>query len=222
MNVLIVFLASIVIYVFLVNISHADSSCRPQGTITPVPDLIWDHMQGVSWHADMGCPTRNQLSYLRIPYRDFNKRPQMGEMITARSVARDVLATFTEMYCSGEFLIEKMKLIDHYDGSDPLSMDDNNTSSFNCRLTSNGKRLSEHSFGKAIDINPVQNPYVRKGVTLPKSGHPYNTTRKRQQPHPGMITENDIVTRAFNKIAWKWGGNWRNSKDYQHFSKSGH
>ena len=215
-------LPAIVINLFLSVTTFAEqTACRTQGTISPIPDEIWGLMQGVSWHTGMGCPARNQLRYLRVSYLDFNMRPQVGEIIVAQTVARDVLSAFNQIYCDQSFLIDKMRLIYHYGGSDLRSMKDNNTSSFNCRLTSSGKRLSEHSFGKAIDINPVQNPYVYKKTTSPIAGHPYDTAAKRVHPQRGMVRDGDIVTKAFANIAWKWGGNWRNSKDYQHFSISG-
>ncbi len=224
---------SVTFNIHFASFSHADeakkaqeivadqSICRAPGTVSPIPDEIWDGMQGTSWHAGLGCPTRAQLRYLRIPYLDFSKHPQMGEMIAAQTVAEDVLSAFTEIYCSQNFMIDKMRLIYQYEGSDPRSMNANNTSGFNCRFTSSGKRLSEHSFGKAIDINPVQNPYVSKGTTSPTAGHPYNTKDERIQPRQGMIRKGDVVTRAFARINWKWGGDWHYSKDYQHFSSSG-
>jgi hypothetical protein len=196
-------------------------TCPSPGMSVSVPDEIWDRMQGVSWHENLACPSRETLRYLRIPYLNFYNRPQMGEMIVAKSVAPDVLWAFQQIYCSGAFLIEEMQLIDRYDGSDSRSMADNNTSGFNCRLTSNGKRLSEHSFGKAIDINPVQNPYVRNTTTLPAQGKAYNSEAKRLTSRPGIIKNGDVVTKTFAAIAWKWGGDWKNSKDYQHFSSTG-
>ncbi len=222
---------------WFMNISYADQTkkpgatagaiasepkvCRAHGTVTPIPDEIWNRMQGVSWHAGMGCPARDQLRYLRVPYLDFKQRPKMGGMIVARSVAEDILSAFNEIYCSRNFMIDKLSLINQYGGSDPRSMDANNTSGFNCRLTSSGNRLSEHSFGVAIDINPVQNPYVNKGTTLPKGGQPYDTVQERAQALRGMIIAGGVVTRAFARINWKWGGDWLHSKDYQHFSSTG-
>ncbi len=225
--------ASLMFSIGFARITYADESrklepmvsgpktCRAHGAISPIPDEIWNRMQGVSWHADMGCPARDQLRYLRIAYLDFKQQPKMGEMIVARSVAGDVRAVFSDIFCSRNFMIEKMKLIDHFDGSDSRSMNDNNTSGFNCRLTASGNRLSEHSFGKAIDINPVQNPYVSRGTTLPVAGQPYDTLKKRTNAQQGVIRDGDVVTRAFARINWKWGGDWQYSKDYQHFSSSG-
>jgi len=213
-------LASIVLP--FISHSHADTvECNTRGTISAIPDAVWVRMQGTSWHSGMSCPARSELRYLRIPYLDFQRQPQSGEMIVAASVAQQVLSMFSDLYCSGDFLIDKMQLVSDYEGSDPLSMNANNTSAFNCRLTTNGNRLSEHSFGTAIDINPVQNPYVHKTTTQPAAGRDYNTPQKRAKSTPGVIREGERVVRAFAKIGWKWGGNWRNSKDYQHFSRSG-
>jgi len=178
-------------------------------------------MQGRSWRRDMGCPRRDRLVYLRIPYHDFSGRAQMGEMVVARSVAKKVLKAFTSIFDESDFTIHKMRLVSHYDGDDNRSMNDNNTSAFNCRLTTSGRRLSEHSFGMAIDINPVQNPYVRRNFTSPPAGRLFDRPKERRSDIPGLITKGGFVTSAFAAIGWKWGGNWRYSKDYQHFSRSG-
>ena len=192
-----------------------------RGFATPIPEPTWLAMQGKSWHASLGCPARAQLALLRVPYLDFEGRTQTGEMIVAQSVSRDVLGVFNEIFSSGEFRIASMQLIDHFDGNDDRSMAANNTSGFNCRTVTGGTRLSEHSFGKAIDINPVQNPYVTRNGTEPPAGAAYDRPSKRQGAQIGLIREGDVVTRAFARIGWKWGGAWQSLKDYQHFSLSG-
>lgn len=187
----------------------------------PIPDSVWSQMQGRSWHANLPCPAREKLALLQIPYIDFNGKRDIGDMVIARSAVEPVLAAFAQIYRSG-FRINNMQLVSAYDGDDNRSMAANNTSAFNCRLTSSGKRLSQHSYGLAIDINPVQNPYVRKGSVQPAAGAAFDSPKERVHPRPGLITKNGPVTKVFTAIGWHWGGAWRYSKDYQHFSQSGH
>ncbi|MCC2098279.1 MAG: M15 family metallopeptidase [Hyphomicrobiales bacterium] len=191
-----------------------------RGMWRPIPDSVWRTMLGKSWHPGFGCPARETLALLSVPYLDFHGRRQKGELIVARTVADGVLTAFAGMMRSG-FRIRQMRLIDEFDGDDDRSMAANNTSGFNCRKVSGSNRLSEHAFGKAIDINPVQNPYVWRRGTSPPAGAAYDEPRERKQPQTGMIRQGDAVTRAFGRIGWTWGGTWRNSKDYQHFSRSG-
>jgi len=95
----------------------------------------------------------------------------------------------------------------------------NNSSAFNCRAVTGGGRWSEHAYGRAIDLNPVQNPYVdRDGSVLDPASAPYTDRTRRD---PGMIRTGEVVVEAFAAIGWEWGGNFRSIKDYQHFSQSG-
>ena len=97
-------------------------------------------------------------------------------------------------------------------------MADNNTSAFNCRKVTGGKGWSQHTYGEAIDINPLQNPYVTSRGVEPAGGKEFLNRVKRQK---GMILADDPVVKLFAKYGWKWGGSWNSVKDYQHFSKSG-
>jgi D-alanyl-D-alanine carboxypeptidase len=189
--------------------------------LNPIPGPTWIAMQGKSWHASIGCPAREQLALLHLPYLDFQGRAQKGEMIVAQSVARDVIKVFSEIFDNGKFRIASMQLIDKFDGDDTKSIEANNTSAFNCRAVTGGVRLSEHAFGKAIDINPVQNPYVTRRTVEPASGEAYASAEKRVNSRVGMIRQGDIVIKAFAGIGWKWGGTWNSVRDYQHFSASG-
>lgn len=198
----------------------ASAQTAARGSWSPVPVHVWQAMQGRSWHEGLGCPARERLALLTVPYLDFSGRPQTGQIIVARSVAGDVLSAFAHIMRSG-FRIRQMRLVHEFDGDDDRSMAANNTSGFNCRKVSGSNRLSDHSYGKAIDINPVQSPYVWRRGTQPPSGAAYDEPHERLRPQTGMIRKGDAVTRAFARIGWKWGGLWRNSKDYQHFSQSG-
>ena len=108
--------------------------------------------------------------------------------------------------------------VEAFGGSDDASMAANNTSAFNCRKATGGTSWSEHSYGRAIDVNPVQNPYVKGSLVLPQSGSAYVD---RSRTIPGMIRAGDAVVRAFAAQGWAWGGTWTSLKDYQHFSTTG-
>lgn len=201
-------------------------------TIEPIPDEIWRTMQGRSWHASFDdakcktakactCPPRDSLVMVSIPYRDFDNETRVGRMVVARDVASEVVDIFVEIFESRTFRIQTMEMVDHFGGDDDSSMAANNTSAFNCRLTTGGSRLSSHALGTAIDINPVQNPYVRGDTTLPPAGDAFDEASERTEPVPGLVVRGDVVTTAFAKRGWTWGGDWSSLKDYQHFSKDG-
>ena len=164
-----------------------------------------------SWRS--GCPvSRSNLRYLRMTYYGFDGLAHRGEMVVHRTAAPKIVSVFRRAY-NARFPIRRMRLVDDYRGSDDASMAANNTSAFNCRRTAGGTAWSEHSYGRAVDINPVQNPYVARGVVEPSAGNAYVT---RSPLRKGMVTW--TVRDAFADIGWYWGGGWRNSKDYQHFS----
>ncbi len=188
-------------------------------TIEPIPDQMWRAMQGRSWHANLACPAREDLALLRVPYRDFQGAARTGTLIVARNVARQVGSAFQEIFDSGAFRIAKIVPIDAYDGSDDASIEDNNTSAFNCRLVEGGKGMSKHARGVAIDINPVQNPYVGARGAEPAAGARYDEPHERMPGVMGLIVKGDVVTRAFARIDWSWGGAWKKAPDYQHFAR---
>ena len=154
------------------------------------------------------------LAFLQITYWGFDDKEHLGELIVNKKVAEEVAEIFKELH-KEKFPIDKIRLIDEYDGQDDLSMADNNSSAFCYReiADSNGK-LSNHGYGIAIDINPIQNPYVKNDTILPKEGEGYldrNNIRK------GMIVKGDPCYKAFKKRGWDWGGEWKSLKDFQHF-----
>lgn len=116
-----------------------------------------------------------------------------------------------------------MQLVDDFGGGDDRSMAANNTSAYNCRRVAGTDAWSKHAYGAAIDINPVQNPYVTPTSTVPTAGRRYADIDRSgdTQAPDGVIREGDVVVRAFADIGWEWGGHWTGSKDYQHFSASG-
>jgi hypothetical protein len=201
-------------------ISHTARAESLQTGYGEIPDDVWSQMQGRSWRLGLPCATRDRLALLSIPYRDFNGATRMGVMIVARKVAPQVVAIFDDLYKSG-FRIAQMRLIDDFDGDDDKSIAANNTSGFNCRLTDHGG-LSKHALGLAIDINPVQNPYREGSLTAPEAGRAYDDPQERRSGITGLIVEGDAVTRAFARRGWSWGGRWKHTIDYQHFSYDGH
>jgi len=197
-----------------------------EGTsIQKIDSIIKSRMeQGGTWHQ--GCPVAlEDLRYLQLPYWGFDKYIHHGEMIVHKSVAKEVVVIFQRLY-KVHYPIEQMRLVSDFNGSDDASMQANNSSAFNCRLmTGSRSKWSKHSYGKAIDLNPIQNPYVAKGasIVLPKEGrkfigvfrnHSQNTPQKR-----AIILKSDPIIQIFNAYGWKWGGSWKSLKDYQHFEK---
>ncbi len=182
--------------------------------ISRVPEAMQHSMIGVSWHQ--GCPVPlSELRIVTVRYVDFHGKAQQGRLMVHNKIAQDAAMIFGELY-TNRFPIEKMNLIETYDGNDDLSMSDNNTSAFNCRVVSGTRVFSRHAYGRAIDINPVQNPFLKKGHVSPPQSLQYVD---RTQDVPGMIHRNDAVWRAFVGRQWTWGGSWKSVKDYQHFEK---
>jgi hypothetical protein len=173
-------------------------------------------MVGSSWHA--GCPTPlRDLRLVRVTYRGFDDRPQHGRLAVHRRWADEILVVFRRLYREG-FPIHRVRLVDRFDADDRESMRHDNTSAFNCRYVAGTTVWSQHAYGRAIDINPVENPYVDGSYVSPPNGEPY---ADRSDVRPGMIFERDLVWRAFHGIGWEWGGTWSSAQDYQHFSANG-
>jgi hypothetical protein len=204
----------------LMILAAAPSLAQNAGsTIEPIPLTVWRAMNGKSWHADLPCPSREGLVLLKVPYWDFDGIHRRGELIVARSEARNLAKVFDTIFASRQFRFAKIRLIDHYNGSDDASMADNNTSAFNCRKVEGGQGMSKHARGLAIDINPIQNPYRDSKGTYPPAGVRYGIPAERRPGITGLIVQGDIVSRAFADIGWSWGGNFKYIKDYQHFAK---
>lgn len=163
--------------------------------------------------------TYDDLRYVHVLYKDFNNNTCEGEIICNKSIAGDFVDIFKELY-EADYQIDKIRLIDEYGGDDDISCEMDNTSCFNYRVVDGTSKLSKHSYGTAIDINPMYNPYVKF-----KDGVPY-TKLDCSQPYidrtldfPHKIDENDLCYKVFKAHGFTWGGSWKNSKDYQHFEK---
>jgi hypothetical protein len=170
-----------------------------------------------------GCPVSlTELRYLQMTYLGFDEIAHTGEMVVHKDHAGAVAEVFRRLYDAG-WPIERMRLVDTYRGSDERSMAANNTSGYNCRHVAGTDVWSTHAYGAAIDINPVQNPYVTGSSIYPLAGTRFATIdRSHAAGHRpmGAIRAGDVVVRAFDSIGWDWGGDWSTSPDYQHFSAS--
>jgi hypothetical protein len=157
----------------------------------------------------------SDLRYVQVPFYGFDAQHHLGELIVHGNVADEVEEIFHELF-EARFPIEKMKLIEEYEADDNASMEDNNSSAFCYRLAVAKPTLSKHSYGLAIDVNPLYNPYVKKELILPKSGTRFADRTIKQK---GMILPGDPCHQAFCKRGWTWGGSWPDRQDYQHFEK---
>lgn len=184
--------------------------------ISAIPPAIVTEMQKYTWRS--GCPVPlSDLAYIRLNYWGFDHKPHMGNLIVHKKLAEEVVTIFAELY-QNKFPIERMDLMDVFKGDDDAACAANNTSAFNCRAkTGQPGVFSLHSYGVAIDINPLQNPYVKDGKVLDKNAEKYID---RTYVAPGMILANDPTYQAFISKGWQWGGNWTSLKDYQHFEKA--
>ena len=165
-----------------------------------------------------GCPVPpRELRTLRLRYWGFDGRPRTGVLVVSRRVANDLVGVFRRLYAA-RFPIRRMVSVSAYRGSDDASMAADNTSGFNCRRVYPGGPWSMHAYGLAIDVNPVENPYVVRGKVSPPAGRRF---LDRSHVRPGMAVEGGVLVRAFDVAGWKWGGRWTASLDYQHFSTNG-
>lgn len=186
----------------------------------PINDAIFARMQGKSFKQNCTMP-RASLRYLRVLHRNTEGKTQLGEIVCNQSIANDLLDIFRNLYEAG-YKIERITLIDDYNADDETSMRANNTSCFNFRVVSGTTKLSKHSQGLAIDINPLYNPYIHlnNGKVEPATGKPYayNRANLRNVKVP-IIDTKDLCYRLFIQHGFRWGGAWKTVKDYQHFEK---
>ena len=184
------------------------------------PEIKKRMIQGNSWRK--GCPVSLQnLRYLQVTYKNFSGKEQRGEIIVHKDVAVEVKQIFRELYAI-DYPIRKMKLVSDYKGSDWQSIEADNTSAFNCRKATGSKNWSKHSYGKAIDLNSIENPYIsRSGHISHKASQQYRKRAhtKHSAADKAVLLKNDKAVRIFKKHGWKWGGDCSRVKDYQHFSK---
>ena len=205
---------TVMLFVFSSAPAQTPDTCF---TASPIPDSIFSRMQGKSYKE--GCPIqRSDLRYLRLSHRDAEGKTKVGEMVCNKAIAKDLTEIFRELWKAG-YRIERMELIDQYDGNDERSMEANNTSCFNYRTIAGSTTISKHGKGMAIDINPLYNPYVKGNRVEPKAGRKWAFRRAQRKDIPHKIDHSDLCYKLFRKHGFRWGGDWRYSKDYQHFER---
>lgn len=219
MRRLILILLGATLLLALTPVAPAGAGGRPEytATIKPLPHGVRAWMNGVSWHP--GCPVHlRALRLVTLRYWGFDRQAHRGRLVVHRDVAEKVVGIFRRLY-QVSFPIRQMRLVDYYGADDRTSMEHDNTSAFNCRWRAGQPGVwSQHAYGRAIDVNPVENPYVWSGGVSPWNGAPYVDRSHRRR---GMIFHGDAVWWAFRNRSWEWGGDWTSVKDYQHFSRNG-
>lgn len=184
----------------------------------PITKEIFSRMQGKSFGEN--CTTDiDSLRYVRVLHYGFDGEIHIGELVVSEKIEEDIIAIFKELF-DLKYPIEQMVLIDEYNGDDTLSMEANNTSSFNFRVVDGTSTLSKHAYGLAIDINPLYNPYVKtindEVIVAPENGREYVN---RSLDCNYYIRRDDAIYTAFISRGFTWGGDWNSAKDYQHFQK---
>jgi hypothetical protein len=192
---------------------------RFEGSVTRLRGATRSWILEKNWHP--GCPVPiSELRLVTVSYWGFDGVVRQGPLVLNASVADDVLGVFRRLF-RARFPIKRIALAAKWHPprpSDRFSTTDV-TASFSCRPVTDGTVLSQHSYGWAIDINPLQNPYIgTDGKVRRIAERPYVD---RAQDAPGMIHDGDVVVRAFARIGWGWGGHWSSLKDYMHFSLTG-
>ena len=178
-------------------------------------------LQANSWRNT--CPVHlRDLRYINVNHLNFQGKTVSGEIIVHKAVADEVVNIFAELYEIG-YPIRQMRLVSDFKANDWQSIEADNTSAFNCRpVTGNKKKWSKHAYGRAIDINPIENPYVsRTGHISHKASWKYKKRQHRKNSYAdrAVLLKHDKATKIFKKYGWSWGGDWRSMKDYQHFVK---
>ncbi|MHA7648902.1 M15 family metallopeptidase [Mycobacterium sp. ML4] len=190
------------------------SDGAPRATAVAEPVTAAD--LGASWHP--GCPVEPaQLRRVHIVHIGFDGQQHRGELIVHQDLVPDVIEIFERLYRLG-YPVERMQTVDHYPGADDeLSMQDDNTSAFNCRPIPGTGSWAQHAYGRAIDLNPRLNPCLyADGTFEPHNATPY---LDRDRTDPGVLHDGDPAVRTFTDRGWRWGGYWTTPIDYQHFER---
>lgn len=183
----------------------------------PLSKAVRARVVGSSWRE--GCPVPiADLRYLRVPYVGFDGKRHLGELIVHEDAVDAMKQAFAALLAHGH-PIRRMRLVDDYGADDFASIERDNTSAFNCRPVTGGTGWSEHSYGRAIDVNPIENPYVfANGTTVHDASEPFLDRSIRR---PGMAISGGPYVEEFKAVGWKWGGDWSSPQDLQHFSATG-
>lgn len=172
----------------------------------------------------------DDLRYIKVLHYNFRHQIQVGELVVNQAIAEDCRQIFMELF-QEEYEINSMYLIDRYYEKDQArngeqvdisSINDDNTSAFHYRKIAGTEVLSNHAYGMAIDINPLENPYVKEAdlqQTVASPYKDYNSYKDRTAQRAHMISKDDACYRIFKAHGFQWGGEWNGNKDYQHFEK---
>ncbi len=201
----------------LIDLEDAEATLAKGFYYAQLDDVTKNRITGKSYPNE-GQDSRlsyDTLRYLGILYYDFDGDLHKGELIVHKDLANEVLEIFHELYMA-KYPLASVRLVDDFDADDDASTSANNTSGFNYRFVAGTRSRSLHSYGMAIDINPLFNPYVKGKNVDPDSAAAY---ADRSRDFPGKIDKKDLCYRLFTDRGWEWGGDWRTVKDYQHFSK---
>lgn len=179
--------------------------------VTEVPD---DVLARSTWHPECPAP-RDELRYVLLPFWGFDGEVHTGELLLRADAVDAVVAGFAHLH-ERRFPIEEMRVVEAAELDLPPTGDGNNTTAFVCRPSRGSGSWSEHAQGRAVDINPFHNPYVKGDVVLPELATAYVD---RGNLRPGMLVLDDVT--AFTAAGWEWGGLWRSLLDHMHLSANG-
>jgi len=185
--------------------------------VSPVPAAVRARMEGISWRGDDArCPRWDALAYIVLDHVTFDGGAARGELVVAADIASHAVALFRRLWHLG-FPIRQMRLVDEFGASDDESMAADNSSAFNFRVIAGTTTLSQHALGRAIDINPVENPWRKPDRLLPAAGAAF---ADRACVRPGMFVRPGPAIAAADELGWEWGGDWRHAFDDHHFAWS--
>ena len=203
------------------DMTQMSENIEPQEYFTQsvITDEIYARINGCSYVENEEIALED-LRYLQVLYVGFDAEEHVGELIVNKAIANDILEIMRVLY-ENQYPIERMELVDEYGGDDELSMQANNTSAFNYRPVEGTNKLSRHSYGMAIDINPFYNPCVRKYSDGSSKSFPEGSDEyvDRSKDFPYKIDKEDLCYQLFTEHGFRWGGTWNNPQDYQHFDK---
>jgi hypothetical protein len=189
---------------------------RFAATAAPIEGAVRARIVGSSWRS--GCPVPlEDLRYVTLSYWGFDGAAHTGEVVVHADALDAIEGAFRRLF-DARFPIRRMQLVDDYGADDFRSIEADNTSAFNCRPVTGGSGWSQHAYGRAIDVDPIENPYVDDGTTSHPASQAY---LDRASVRPGMAVRGGTLVEAFAAVGWGWGGNWSNPVDLQHFSATG-
>ena len=188
---------------------------RFRAEILPISEAVRGRIANVSWREDdPRCPRLDALAYVTLAHVAMDGGVGRGELVVAAALAARTVELFRRLFAIG-FPIRQMKLVDDFAASDDASMAADNTSAFNFRVVAGTDVLSQHALGRAIDINPVENPWRKPDRIVPAAGVAF---ADRAEIRPGMIVRPGPVVAVLDELGWEWGGDWRHAFDDHHIA----